>query len=173
MEFVGLCSAMAMMTTIQSLSQKQTQQTHTQDQSRTQAQNDIEIDTETIVTDIINNDIQLEKPNAQNILQFFSVDEKEEYSDQMKEIKNLCTRIVTDELLKSDDNTHLFLLHIVNTFEDAINIYCTQRNINKKNIIFLYKSGNILRMLNQHIMNYLPNYDVIRSEMANYFKKGD
>lgn len=170
MEVVGLCSFMAALTTVRSFMQDNEERSNT---SRSMPNPSLIIDSKQIVEDIISNTLEVEKPTNTNIISRFSNDEREEYFDDMREVKSLCTEIVTNELLQTKDNIHIFVSAIVRAFEDSISLYKKKRKLRGHRILFLYKSGNILRMLSQHFLNYIPNYDILREEMQKYFKKGD
>tara|TARA_B110000285_G_scaffold172098_1_gene192732 strand:+ start:242 stop:1915 length:1674 start_codon:yes stop_codon:yes gene_type:complete len=179
MEVVGLCSLMAALTTARRISGSTEDREESRDSGTdtdTDDRNEIlTVNTELIIDDVIAGKAMIEKPTSENTLSFFSVEEKESYLDDFRELKGLCTDIITTEFLKSESNIHFFVDKVVSLFEEAISIYCQKKGIvdDGSRIIFLYKSGNILRLLSQHFLNYMPHYDILRNEMEQYFKKGD
>jgi len=170
MEVVGLCSAMAAATTA-----KQLYHNYFVPKENTSEQKGFErftLDIETFVSDIIDKKVNLSSLD-ENIITQISVDERKEYSDETMDLKSVCTSIVTNELLHSSENMHLFLMFVIGSFEDSIDHYCTLKNIERKHIQFLYKSGNILRLISNHFLRYLSQFSMLEQEMEQYFKKGD
>jgi len=162
MEFVALSSIMAIANTIKSSMLK-----NSQDNTTTKIPL---INYEKIVNEIKTNPNHF-IPNIKNKPELIENNE-EIYNDYSKDVKTLCTTFVTNELLKTNNNMFLFILLIITTFEDAIKEYVKQNSVKGEDIIFLYKSGNILRMITQKFLNYIPEYDIIQ-DMMEYFKKGD
>ena len=133
MEVVGLCSLMAALTTAKDIyghSIKTTQDTT----SKINKQTEIlpRINTELIVDDVISKNLSIEKANSENTLSFFSANEQNEYTDDLRELKGLCTSIITNEFLKSENNMQIFVGKIVELFEETIKIYCQKKGINNE-----------------------------------------
>lgn len=107
---------------------------------------------------------QLEKgPRAVN-----KVIKNQELVEPTKEFKNIFTEFVINELVKTPDQTANFLKLVYGTFDKAIGVYIANKNLPKESIVFLYKGGNILRLLYQEVTKEFPFS--VSETMENYYK---
>lgn len=101
-------------------------------------------------------------------------DNDNDNNDENREYKNFCTDIVTNYIL--DEKELYNLLYIITTFyNDSINYYIQQKNLKSDDIIFIFKGGNIFKLIAQKFWSELPNkamYKLI-NEYKSYFKRSD
>lgn len=102
-----------------------------------------------------------------------------------KEAQGIVTDIVIDDFLKDSDKMFNFMKIICVLFNDCINLYCEKMNYNKTirdgnsyvlgDIYFMYKGGNVLRLLFNEFRKNLSNSssNIARNRFANFFKKSD
>ena len=118
------------------------------------------------ITNIINNyNIKLE--TKQDIF-------NNTYSEQNRELKNFFTDVVTEHILDSDK---LFnLLYLINTlYTTTINKYILCNDLKDDDIIFIFKGGNVFKLIAEKFWMELPNQAMYKfiSEYKPYFKKSD
>ena len=118
------------------------------------------------ITNIINNyNIKLE--TKQDIF-------NNTYSEQNRELKNFFTDVVTEHILDSDK---LFnLLYLINTlYTTTINKYIVCNDLKDDDIIFIFKGGNVFKLIAEKFWMELPNQAMYKfiSEYKPYFKKSD
>jgi hypothetical protein len=101
--------------------------------------------------------------------------EEEELIEPTKEFKGVITDFVVNEFLKTSEQQKQFIDLIYNSFNDALSLYEQQKGLSKGSIIFLYKGGNILRLIAYEIMHELPGIvsDDINAYYKDSFKKSD
>lgn len=96
------------------------------------------------------------------------------YSEQNRELKNFFTDVVTEYILDSDK---LFnLLYLINTlYTTTINKYILCNNLKDDDIIFIFKGGNVFKLIAEKFWMELPNQAMYKfiSEYKPYFKKSD
>ena len=95
-------------------------------------------------------------------------------ADENREYKNFCTDIVTNYIL--DENELYNLLYIIHTFyNDCIDYYIQQKNLKPDDIIFLFKGGNIFKIIANKFWSELPNKAMYKfiEEYKSYFKRSD
>jgi len=100
---------------------------------------------------------------------------EKEYIDKNKEFKNIFTDFVVNEFLKTSEQSNKFIKLIFNTFTKAINLYILQKQLPQNSITFLYKGGNILRLIALDTFHELPGAisDKINQYYKDSFKKSD
>jgi hypothetical protein len=118
------------------------------------------------ITNIINNyNIKLE--TKQDIF-------NNTYSEQNRELKNFFTDVVIEHILDSDK---LFnLLYLINTlYTTTINKYIVCNDLKDDDIIFIFKGGNVFKLIAEKFWMELPNQAMYKfiSEYKPYFKKSD
>lgn len=101
-------------------------------------------------------------------------DNDNDNNDENREYKNFCTDIVTNYIL--DEKELYNLLYIIHTFyNDCIDYYIQKKNLKSDDIIFLFKGGNIFKIIANKFWSELPNkamykfIDIYKS----YFKRSD
>ena len=99
----------------------------------------------------------------------------DEYIDHDREIKDICTKFVVDEMFKTDESIfnfmNLILTHVVN----GIYEYKNKHSLHKNSILFLYKGGNVLRIIQKEFDEELPAIaaKVLEKFYSNDFKRSD
>lgn len=102
------------------------------------------------------------------------IDNDNNNDDQNREYKNFCTDIVTNYIL--DEKELYNLLYIIHSFyNDCINYYIQQKNLNSNDIIFIFKGGNIFKIIANKFWSELPNKAMYKfiDEYKSYFKRSD
>lgn len=95
-------------------------------------------------------------------------------NDENREFKDLCTDIVTNYIL--DEQELYNLLYIINTiYTDCINLYIKKKDFNDDDIIFIFKGGNIFKIIANKFWSELPNKAMYKfiEEFKCYFKRSD
>jgi hypothetical protein len=72
--------------------------------------------------------------------------------DNNKELKDLTTSFIVNEFIKSEESMYNFIKLIVELYNKNINKYILIKRLNENDIFFIYKGGNILRLVSQHYM---------------------
>ena len=101
-------------------------------------------------------------------------DSDNDNNDENREYKNFCTDIVTNYIL--DEKELYNLLYIINIFyNDCIDYYIQQKNLKSDDIIFLFKGGNIFKIIANKFWSELPNKAMYKfiNEYKSYFKRSD
>ena len=90
-------------------------------------------------------------------------------------LKGIATDFVINEFFKSPDSLHRFTTHVYHMFEEGLEIYRNRRGLNPNQVIFLYKGGNVLRIVSREFMLELPASATrsIEEFYAPFFKRGD
>ena len=100
--------------------------------------------------------------------------EENDNNDENREFKDLCTDIVTNYIL--DEHELYNLLYIINTiYTDCINLYIKKKKFNDDDIIFIFKGGNIFKIIANKFWSELPNKAMYKfiEEFNCYFKRSD
>lgn len=95
-----------------------------------------------------------------------AVDKKNEDLD--RPLKSVATDIVVNEFFKNDSSLYQFLSITSRAFEKALQIYSEKRGLAPRDLLFIYKGGNILRIVSKEFLLELPN-SAIR-ELDEYYK---
>lgn len=99
----------------------------------------------------------------------------EKAEDDLTELKGIATDIVTNVFLADSECMYNFLGLIVNRFERAIRTYIRMNRLKDGDIFFLYKGGNILRIISSDFLRELPRSAnlIIQNYYEQFFKKSD
>jgi hypothetical protein len=102
-------------------------------------------------------------------------DSSQVYTDYDREFKNICTSIVVDKFFGVADNLYEFMESIVTLFEEEIDKYEYNKKIPSGSIVFLYKGGNVLRIIEREFLKELPLIasDILDSYYSKDFKRSD
>jgi hypothetical protein len=95
--------------------------------------------------------------------------------DLVREYKDLSTEIVVKLFLSSDISMYNFLDLVYNTFNNSLDEYKKIYNLEKWDIFFVYKGGNVLRIISNDFLKELPrsaSYKV-NKYYENFFKRSD
>lgn len=95
--------------------------------------------------------------------------------DATRPLKNVATDMVVAEFFSSQDTLYRFLYFVYSIFNHALYVYRQRRAIQPRDLFFLYKGGNILRLVSTEFLLELPaNATRSVSEFyAPFFKRGD
>ena len=108
--------------------------------------------------DIINTTLENDELDLEPTIVYTNNDDNND--DENREYKNFCTDIVTNYIL--DENELYNLLFIIHTFyNDCIDYYIQQKNLKPDDIIFLFKGGNIFKIIANKFWSELPNKECI------------
>lgn len=101
--------------------------------------------------------------------------EKGEYIDFNREIKDLFTTFVNENFFSSSECLFNFLNVTISEYELYINEYRNKYNIKHEDLFFVYKGGNILRILSNDFINKFPSYinDILIEKYEKYFGRSD
>ena len=92
-----------------------------------------------------------------------------EPNDPSKEYKDMCTDIVVKFFLSTDIIMFNFLKFVYSTFKIAIDKYKEAKNLEQWDIFFVYKGGNVLRIIANDFLAELPN--LAAKEIHDYYDK--
>ncbi len=98
-----------------------------------------------------------------------------DYTDDNRDFKDIMTKFVVDEFYKSDEENANFIQLITDIFDNMIEQYCLNKQIDNNDVLFLYKGGNVLRVLALEAMNSQPGElkDNLMKAYEQFFKKSD
>jgi hypothetical protein len=91
------------------------------------------------------------------------------------ELQGIVTDLITNEFLKTDENVSKYINLITTIFDKAIMLYKRYKKIDNNYIHFVYKGGNIIRIVLRDLMHELPGKvsELIHEHFSPYFKKSD
>ena len=122
--------------------------------------------------DIINTTLENDELDLEPTIVYTNNDDNND--DENREYKNFCTDIVTNYIL--DENELYNFFFIIHTFyNDCIDYYIQQKNLKPDDIIFLFKGGNIFKIIANKFWSELPNKAMYKfiEEYKSYFKRSD
>lgn len=98
-----------------------------------------------------------------------------EYIDHDKEIKDVCTDLITNELFRTKQNVQQFMFLIFRVYETKIFQYIDTNQLPPKSIIFVYKGGNVLRIIEREFYLELPHSaaSYLSNFFSHFFKRSD
>lgn len=76
--------------------------------------------------------------------------------DEFKPLKGVATDFVVNEFFHEDETLYRFMTQVYTTFERALAIYGQKTGIPPQKLLFLYKGGNILRIISREFLIELP-----------------
>ena len=99
----------------------------------------------------------------------------DELVDDNREFKDLCTDIIVKQFLSSDQSMFNFLTLVYGTFYNAIEQYKQAKGLAPLDIFFVYKGGNILRIISNDFLRELPRASskIITDYYDQFFKRSD
>ena len=92
----------------------------------------------------------------------------EDIVEPKKEFKGILTDFVITNFIDLSSQTEIFIKTIVYTFEYAINKYKNAKSLSENSIFFIYKGGNVLRIISTETENKFPG--LVSDELKNYYK---
>lgn len=101
------------------------------------------------------------------------VDKKND--DGTRPLKSVATDIVVNEFFKTDSSLYQFLAITSRSFERMLSLYAQREGISGKDLFFVYKGGNILRIISKEFLLELPNSATreLDEYYRAFFKRGD
>ena len=104
---------------------------------------------------------------------FYPVEEGVE--DELRGLKGIATDFVVSEFFTSSESLYNFLAIVHDTFEVALEIYRERRQLGPQEVFFLFKGGNVLRLLSNEFLDELPEYANrnVTEFYSPFFKRSD
>lgn len=92
-----------------------------------------------------------------------------------KPLKDVASDIVSIEFLNSDQSFYSFFVLVFSSFETALELYSQRKGIDPGKIRFVYKGGNVMRIVATQFINQLPGKarQTLFGEYAQFFKRSD
>lgn len=102
-------------------------------------------------------------------------DEKDKYVDMSREYKDMFTDLVTNYFFVSDTCLFNFLNLIMTTYNDGLELFKQKHNISAWDLFFIYKGGNILRIISNDFIKELPYIasSILKENYQKYFTRSD
>jgi hypothetical protein len=99
----------------------------------------------------------------------------EVFVDPHKEYKDIFTEFITMQFFKSPESLFNFLEAICTTFELAFSAYRSKYNIKDAELFFIYKGGNVLRIIANDFLKEFPAHanKLLISKYEKYFGRSD
>jgi hypothetical protein len=124
---------------------------------------------------VINNFKIIDKEILNNITVY--IDTYKDVIEDSKEVyKTVVTKFINNNFYSTSKTSYYFYKLINNTVNNALNEYCNTKNIDNKSIFFIFKGGNILRIIVEQVLeNNFNNYqmeEINKLKNAN-FKRSD
>lgn len=110
------------------------------------------------------------------ITEILPPDQNEERKKNIKDkFKNIVTKFIVFEFYKNLNTTYKFFKLINDIFNEGINHYISQKGLPANSINFIFKGGNILRLVVETYINELPGNarNRIKDIVNTNFKKSD
>ena len=100
---------------------------------------------------------------------------KGKIEDITRPLKNVSTDIVVNEFFSTKETLYRFMNIVYNNFRQALTIYRKKRNIPKRKLFFLYKGGNVLRIVSSEFLLELPSSATreLGKFYSQFFKRSD
>ena len=99
----------------------------------------------------------------------------EEYADEFRPIKDTLTDFVNDNFLKYNRNELALVKLIFEVFNAMIKEVRKKYKLTKYDLVFVFKGGNVLRIINNNMMDYFPqgSDEIVRKIYLPYLKQSD
>jgi len=109
---------------------------------------------EYLVHQVVSGQFELDALNLKHTL----TDVTKDAEDDTRPLKSVATDFVVNEFFKTEDTLYRFLTVVYDAFENALGIYRkAHKNIRPNQLFFLYKGGNILRIVSREFLLELPS----------------
>lgn len=97
------------------------------------------------------------------------------YTDPNRDIKDLGTDFVVKEFFGTPDTLFNFIKLVYSRVGDAIKEYRSGHNLEDDAVVFIFKGGNVMRMLANQAFNMLPPdaTKILKDRYAEFFKRSD
>lgn len=110
------------------------------------------------------------------LLLSFEIDENKKIKlSEIRILNDVMTDLVTNKFLETDASVAKFLQLIIGMFEYAIKTYIFHKTLQENQIHFVYKGGNVLRIIIKEFLYELPGRiaDILEKYYNKEFKKSD
>ena len=96
-------------------------------------------------------------------------------TDVIRPLKDILTDLIVSEFFQTKDTLYTFLKTVYTTFFHELEKYRKKRKIDEFRVFFLYKGGNILRIVSNEFLLELPGSSIreISEFYEPYFKRSD
>lgn len=103
------------------------------------------------------------------------IDVGKDVKDETRPLKDIMTKLVVEKFFESEDTLYRFLNLVYREFDDLLAKYREARGLTYYQAFFIYKGGNILRIIANEFLLELPKSAVreISEFYAPFFKRGD
>ena len=101
--------------------------------------------------------------------------EGKEYVNPKQELKAITTDLVNRKFLSQKADIFRFLRLVIDTHMKAIEIYVALKELKPNQVRFVYKGGNVLRIVANEFLIELPGYasELVNDFYMRYFKRSD
>lgn len=98
-----------------------------------------------------------------------------EYVNPKRELKAITTDLVNRNFLARKSDVFHFLRLVIQTHTDALDMYAARKGLKPTQVRFVYKGGNVLRIVASEFLVELPGYatDTINDFYMGFFKRSD
>lgn len=100
----------------------------------------------------------------------------EGFVDESRDVKEVLTDMVVKEFFRTPESLYNFLETTYTTIDKELDAYRKKNNFSDRAIFFIFKGGNVLKMLaNAEILNRLPESSraLLDAKFGEYFKRSD
>jgi hypothetical protein len=94
--------------------------------------------------------------------------QSEEYIDKNKSLKDVATNFVVDNFFVTEQSLYCFIQYIYESFDNMLKFYRNRNKIDRRQLFFVYKGGNIMRIISNEFLSELPA--VASEELSDYYK---
>lgn len=129
-----------------------------------------------LVNKIISKDFTIKKLNLEGTVKNFDQkNQSKQDQDKKRELNSVITEFVVNEFAKSQEQNLAFLKVVYGTFNEAIKSYANIKGLRKDQLFFVYKGGNILRIIAYEVFDNLcgKSVQVLKKYYSDSFKKSD
>ena len=98
-----------------------------------------------------------------------------EINDPMRGLKNIATDFVVNEFFQTDESLYRFMALVYNFMDKLLEVYRKERQLSSRDVFFIYKGGNVLRLISSEFMLELPANATreINDFYSPFFKRSD
>ena len=103
-----------------------------------------------------------------------SIESEEQYRDDIRELKDFCTDMVNYQIF-SHTGAFSFMYIVDKIHKIVLDLYKEKKNLNKLDILFVYKGGNLLKNIKDMFFTKLPGdaSETINKKYTEFFAKSD
>ena len=103
------------------------------------------------------------------------IEKQENFEDKLLYFKTFCTNIVTNYFFSNPQKYYNFLNYVNNEFTSMVDNYKNQNRLEKDDILFLFKGGNIIKLFEKSAFNQFPfsARQILSNYYDEYFQRSD